>query len=144
MIRNYLLIAWRNLLKNKVFSLINIMGLAIGIAIFVVTMQYVFFERSYDKQYRYADRMFRVTIDGFEEGKLSWQDAESYYGSAPALKAKYPEIAGYARIYQYFPSIIVAENRKFEPQKIFLAEPSFLKCFDVAILEGDTSSLLVD
>ncbi len=142
MIINYLLIAWRNLLKNKVFSLINIMGLAIGIAIFVITMQYVFFERSYDKQYRYADRMFRVTIDGFEEGKLSWQDAESYYASAPALKAKYPEVADYARIFQYFPGIIVAENRKFEPENIYLAETSFLKYFDVAILEGDTSTLL--
>jgi putative ABC transport system permease protein len=144
MIRNYLLIAWRNLLKNKVFSLINIMGLAIGIAIFVVTMQYVFFERSYDKQYRYADRMFRVTVDGFEEGKLSWQDAESYYASAPALKAKYPEIEGYARIFQHNPGIIIVENRKFEPENIFLAEPSFLNYFDVAILEGDTSTLLVD
>jgi|WetSurMetagenome_2_1015567.scaffolds.fasta_scaffold20155_2 putative ABC transport system permease protein len=144
MIKNYLIIAWRNLLKNKVFSLINILGLAIGIAIFVVTMQYVFFERSYDTQYRYADRMFRVTIDGFEEGKLSWQDAESYYASAPALKAKYPEITDYARIFQYYPDIITAENRKFEPENIFLAEPSFLNYFDVAILEGDTSTLLVD
>lgn len=144
MIKNYILIAWRNLLKNKVFSLINIMGLAIGIAIFVVTMQYVFFERSYDKQYRYADRMFRVTIDGFEEGKLSWQDAESYYASAPALKAKYPEIKDYARIFQYFPNIIVAENRKFEPQNVYIVEPSFLKYFDVGILEGDTSVMLID
>lgn len=144
MIKNYLLIAWRNLLKNKVFSLINIMGLAIGIAIFVITMQYVFFERSYDKQYQYADRMFRVTIDGFEEGKLSWQDAESYYGSAPALKEKYPEIDNYARIYQHFPNIIIAENRKFEQQNIYLAEKSFLKYFDVVILEGDTATLLVD
>ncbi len=143
MIKNYLLIAWRNLLKNKVFSLINIMGLAIGIAIFVITMQYVFFQRSYDKQYRYADRMFRVTIDGFEEGKLSWQDAESYYASAPALKEKYPEIADYARIFQYHPNIIIAENRKFEQENIYLAEKSFLKYFDVVILEGDTATLLV-
>jgi putative ABC transport system permease protein len=137
------LIAWRNLIKNKVFSFINILGLAIGIAVFVVTMQYVFFERSYDKKYRYADRMFRVTIDGFEEGKLSWQDAESYYGSAPALKQKYPEIQDFARIFQYFPGVIVAENRKFEPTNTYLAEPTFLKYFDVEILEGDTSTLLV-
>jgi len=144
MIKNYLHIAWRNLLKNKVFSLINILGLAIGIAIYVITMQYVFFERSYDKQYRYTDRIFRVSIDGFKEGKLSWQDAQSYYASALALKAKYPEIIDYARIFQYSPKIIIAENRKFEPHNIYLAEPSFLKYFDVCILEGETSTLLAD
>jgi putative ABC transport system permease protein len=124
--------------------LINIMGLATGIAVFIVTMQYVFFESSYDKQYRHAHRMFRVTIDGFKDGRLSWQDAESYYASAPALKAKYPEISDYARIFQYSPNLINAENRKFKPQNVYMAEHSFLKYFEVEIFEGDTSTMLID
>ncbi len=144
MLKNYFIIAWRNLLKNKVFSLINILGLAIGISVFLVTMLYVFFERSYDTQYRYADMMFRVSIDGYEEGRLIWQDAESYFASGPDLKKKYPEVADFARIFQYFPGYVKIDNQKYEPDRIFLAEPSFLKYFEVQMIEGDTGTLLVE
>ncbi|MBN2814006.1 MAG: ABC transporter permease [Bacteroidales bacterium] len=144
MLKNYFVIAWRNLLKNKVFSLINILGLAVGISVFLVTMLYVFFERSYDKQYHNANRLFRVSIDGYEEGQLIWQDAESYFASGPDIRNKYPEVADYARIFQYYPGYVKIDNRKYEPDRIYLAEPSFLKYFEVKIIKGDTGNLLVE
>ena len=63
MVKNYFKIALRNFLKNKAFSLINIMGLAIGMASCLLIMQYVSFELSYDRFHQNADDLYRLKID---------------------------------------------------------------------------------
>jgi len=71
MIKNYFLIAFRNLSKNKAFSFINIAGLAIGMAAGLLIIQYVAFELSYDDFHVNTDRIYRVAQDRFNNGKLS-------------------------------------------------------------------------
>ena len=63
MLRNYLKIAWRNLVNNKTFSFINIVGLAIGLACFILIALYVLDELSFDRHNRKADRIYRVNSD---------------------------------------------------------------------------------
>src|SRR3972149_9841897 len=62
MLKNYITAAWRNLLKNKIFSLINISGLAIGMAAFILIAKYIQFELSYDKFHKNADNLYRVVF----------------------------------------------------------------------------------
>ena len=69
MIKNYLLIAFRNLLKNKGFSFINIFGLAIGMAACLLILQYVTFELSFDKFHTKGDRIYRINQDRYDNGK---------------------------------------------------------------------------
>jgi hypothetical protein len=65
-----LLIAWRNLKKNRVFSFVNILGLAIGMAACLLILQYVSFELSFDRFHANAADLYRVTNDRFQNGKL--------------------------------------------------------------------------
>ena len=78
MIKNYIKIAWRNLSKNKVYSIINIGGLAIGIAACLLILQYVTFELSYEDFHTKKDRIYRVKQDRYDNGKLSTEWAAGY------------------------------------------------------------------
>ena len=71
MLKNYLLVAFRNLTKNKAFSFINIVGLAIGMAACLLILQYVTFELSYDNFHAKKDRIYRINQDRYENGKLA-------------------------------------------------------------------------
>src|ERR1700740_3690149 len=75
MLRNYIKIALRNLLKRKDYSILNVIGLAIGIACCLLIFQYVSFEKSYDKFLPNSDRTFRLSLDNYQQGNLDWQSA---------------------------------------------------------------------
>ncbi|TMI85192.1 MAG: ABC transporter permease, partial [Bacteroidetes bacterium] len=73
MIKNYFKIAWRNAIKQKGYSLINIVGLGIGIAACLLILQYVSFELSYENFQVNKNRLYRVRQDRYDNGKLSTQ-----------------------------------------------------------------------
>jgi putative ABC transport system permease protein len=85
MIRNYLLVAFRNVLKNKVFSGINVFGLGIGLAACLLILQFVMVELSYDKFHTKLDRIYRVTNDRFQNGKLIQHGTITYPTIGPAM-----------------------------------------------------------
>jgi len=78
MIGNYFKLAIRNLFKRKGYSLLNILGLAIGIACCLLIFQYVSFEKSYDSFPVKAKQIARLRLDSYQQGKLSWQSATIY------------------------------------------------------------------
>ena len=86
MIGNYFKLALRNLIKRKGYSLLNILGLAIGIACCLLIFQYVSFERSYDSFPDKAKHIARLRLDSYQQGKLSWQSATIYPAFGPTLK----------------------------------------------------------
>jgi len=90
MIRNYLKTAWRNLMKNKTFSLINVMGLAIGIASFLLIVNYLRFEYSYDDYNLKKDRIYRIPMISQETGGKPQSFAFTYPAVAPAMKRLMP------------------------------------------------------
>ena len=99
MIKNYLKIAWRNLLKNKTFSLINIAGLASGLACFILIALYVADELSYDRFNVKASRIYRINSDiVFGGNKLHMAVTADPMGAA--LKKDHPEVEQYTRIYE--------------------------------------------
>ena len=84
MIKNHLKLAFRNLLKRKGYSLLNIFGPALGISCCLLIFQYVAFEESYDNFETRADQIIRLRLDSYQNGKLSWKSATSYPASVAA------------------------------------------------------------
>jgi putative ABC transport system permease protein len=148
MLRNYLIIAVRNLLRHKVFSFINIMGLTIGMACCFLILLFVQHEYSYDTFHTQADRIYRVTYNPKFAG-LPQAVATTPPPAAPLLKEAFPEIAEAARMYQRNVSIKVvresgAEEEKYEEERFFFADSSIVNIFTFQFLKGDPTKALRD
>src|SRR6266850_2404512 len=98
MIRNYFKIAYRNLFRNRIYSLVNIFGLAIGMAACFFIFQYVHFESSYDQFNLNADRIYRVPISYSGSFSNIPTTAANHPAVGPAMKAEFPEVSDFARI----------------------------------------------
>src|SRR6476620_11479063 len=98
MIRNYFKTAWRNLMKNKVFSFINIIGLSIGIAACLLILQYVSFQLSFDRFNKNAEDIYRVSNDRYQNGKLIQHGTITYSAIGKAMQDDFPEVLNHARV----------------------------------------------
>jgi len=134
MIKNYLKIALANLMKNKFYSMINIVGLAIGITACILIMLYVQSELSYDTYHEKADRIYRVNLDAVING----DDMNSPVTCPPLAKAmqnEIPEVEEAARI-TYQPAVIRHNNDVFNENSWFFADPNFSKSFPLLLLQA--------
>ena len=142
MLRNYLKIAYRNLLKNKVFSLINILGLAIGIAASLLILQYVSFELSYDDFHEKAERIYRVRFDRIYPDKHD-KSAGLTAAAGPALQEEFPEIEVYTKIWSvYGNNVLTYDEKKFKENQLYFADSSFFSIFSYPLLKGDPATAL--
>ena len=98
MFKSYFKTAWRNILRHKGYSAINILGLAIGIAACLLILQYVSFELSYEDFQVNRDRIYRVQQDRYDNGKLSTQWAAGAYAVGNSFKEAIPEIEDYVKV----------------------------------------------
>ncbi len=138
MIKNYFKIAIRNLVKRKEYSLLNILGLAIGIACCLLIFQYVAFERSYDTFEKNADQIVRLRLDSYQAGRLSWKSATSYPAFGPTMKKDFPEVENFCRLHDANLVLTNDErNVKFKEDKGYYADASFLSMFNVQLLSGN-------
>jgi len=144
MLRNYINIAYRSLVKNKAFSFINILGLAVGMAAFLFIIQYVRFERSYERYNPYAENLYRITIDFYNKGEYVVTDCETHAPMGPLLKDKFPEVEDYVRMFHFDGLIeIKLRGEKFlEEQQAYYADPSVFRLFALTTLSGDPSKAL--
>ena len=144
MLRNYIKIAYRNLLKNKVFSLINIFGLAIGMAACLLILQYVGFELSYDQFHEKADRIYRVQHDRYINGELQYQKAQTFIPTGEAMMHDFPEVRDYTTLFRISEQsdIIMTyqpENGdavRFAEKEVYHAKGNFSGIFSLPIVEG--------
>lgn len=152
MIKNLLITALRSLKKNKFFSLLNIIGLAIGMAVFLLIAQYVRFEKSYEDFIPAQKNIYRVNLKAFEKNEMIMATAENYPGVGPALKAELPEVVNYARLYNmgYKNNVIITnENAKPDPiafrQRRFLyADSTFLPMMGYEMVKGNPTQALAE
>ncbi len=141
MLKNYFKIAWRSLRKHKVFSIINISGLAIGLAAFWMITLYVADELSYDDYNVNASRIFRVAPHlNWDGGNLNLAPTSAPF--APALKSDYPEIQEVVRIDPEGGGTISYGNKKLQADDILFTENSILKIFSYHFLYGDANTAL--
>ncbi len=143
MIKSYIKSAVRNIKRNKGYSIINISGLAAGLAAFILISLYVQYEFSYDRYHKNADRIYRV---------IQHQPGKNYMNSdyfgwtqgplAPTLMEEYPDVEAAARL-NYFSKVLLSrENRSFLEDNIFFADPEIFKIFSFDLSKGNPETAL--
>ena len=144
MLRNYLKIAYRNLLKHKLFSMINIFGLAIGMAACLLILQYVSFELSYDQFYEKAEQIYRVQHDRYIDGELQYQKAQAFIPTGETMKNELPEVLEYTTLFRVSEQADIimtyqpedGDAVRFTEKEVYHAKGSFLEIFSLPIIEG--------
>ncbi|WP_026954483.1 ABC transporter permease [Algoriphagus vanfongensis] len=135
MLKNYLKIAWRNILRSKSHTFINIGGLGIGMAASILILIWVQFELSVDRFHENSDRIYAVWRNSEMQGEISsWDYTPAPY--AAALLEEYPEVEEAARITEWDPFLLAAGDRKFTEQITF-TDPGFFKIFSFEAVDGD-------
>ena len=153
MFKNYFTIAFRNLLKNKIFSTVNILGLAIGMAACFFVFLYVNFEMSYDRFNKNAANLYRVNISYSGSFSRSPSTATNHPAVGPAMKADFPEVIDFARavntsLFGSASTVSYTGNNgnttTFNEDKIFVADQSFLNLFTFPFIAGNPGNALAE
>lgn len=141
MIKNYLKVAWRNLVKNKVFSFINILGLTIGITVCMMIFLFIMNEFSFDKFHKQEKNIYRV-MRGYDPSKPRVPYLSGPY--ATALLNDFPgEIKKAVRV---MPSngLVSFGNISFNEKKLYIADPDFFTLFSFPLVKGNSATALKD
>jgi putative ABC transport system permease protein len=140
MFKNYLKTAWRNLLKNKMFSAINVLGLAIGIAAFLLIINYLRFEYSFDDFNVKKDRIYRVPMVITETGGKPQTFAFTYPALAPAMKKDFPEVEEAVRFRRRWGVVRHGEQKIVENGMIYFVDAPVFKVFSFPFEKGNAKT----
>jgi putative ABC transport system permease protein len=141
MLKNYFIIAWRTLTRHKLYSAINIVGLATGMAACIVILLFVFYEKSFDSMHH--RNLYRLNeVQKFPGAATAQRIAISMFPMGPTLKDEFPQVLNYSRVrlnneYQ----MTYGEKRVLFPQTYFV-DTSFLRMFDFPLLKGNRQTAL--
>jgi len=141
MIKNYLKVAFRNLLRNKFYSILNISGLAIGIACCLLIVLFVTDELSYDRYYDNSENTYRLTMAGALNGS-AFDLAVVGDVVGKTLVEDFPEVIDYVRFRQNGSPFIRSGENIFKEEKYVWADQSMIDIFDLEIVSGDPSAAL--
>lgn len=141
MLKNYLKVALRNLSRTKVFSLINITGLAIGMAGTLMILMYVTNELSYENFHKNRKQIYRVSVE-FGEKDNTMRFAAAMPALAPALVEEVPEVINAVRFERDEHTLLEYEEKKFHEQNFFFADPSVFEVFSFSIIKGSEQTAL--
>ncbi|MEB0264000.1 MULTISPECIES: ABC transporter permease [unclassified Mucilaginibacter] len=143
MIKNYIIIAWRSLTKNKVFSFINMFGLAIGLACCMLITGYLYQELTYDTYSSNAKQLYRVNL-----GTVGAVGTDTYpivdVAVGEGMKNAYPEILASTRLTSNPPLFVEYGSRQFKESQLAGVDSNFLQIFSIPLLEGDNKTALVE
>ncbi|HEY4063146.1 MAG TPA: ABC transporter permease [Puia sp.] len=141
MIRNYLKLAFRHLLRKKVFSFINLFGLTVGLVSCILIGLYITDELSFDKFHTKADRIVRVTMD-YQKGNAGTprQLASTGLRPGPRFQQVFPVVEAFARVIPS-PSLVSYGENHFSEDNILCVDSTFLRIFSFPVLHGDPNSL---
>jgi putative ABC transport system permease protein len=146
MIRNYLKIALRNLVKGKFISFINLFGLTVGITCCLLILTYILNELSYDKYNKNADNIYRVTrlFRNPETGASNLNLSTISPPFGPYLENDFPEIKKMTRLLDNSPVPLKYGEKKFNEQNVFFADGHLMDVFDVHMVKGNPAKALSD
>ncbi len=143
MFKNYLAIAIRNLFRHRGFSLINIAGLSIGIAVSLLLLLWLQYHVLFDRQHEKIDRIARLLINFNQNGNESI-GSSTPYAILPNLVREYPQIDEGTRLRNISEVLVDTGENRFANSYITLTEPGFFRIFDVPVVEGDPEQALDD
>src|SRR5688572_25968096 len=146
MIRNYFVSAFRSFFKHKSFTLLNVIGLSLGMVASMLILQYVKYERSFDKFHSKANDIYRVQYNGWQGGKLRFECAAAVPAVGPALKNNFPEVKRFTRLYPVS-GVVSYESPEhgvisFLEEKMQITDSSVFAIFDFKLLRGNEEQAL--
>lgn len=141
MLHNSLLIAFRNLLKNKIYSFINLTGLATGISAFILIWLYINYEKSYDQFHFNKDRIFRLQQERTSQGNVTQQTVAGCEGVGHDMKEAFPEVEHYVKISKASP-VMLYKGVGYKEEHGCFASEDFFKIFSFRLIQGDASQVL--
>ncbi|MFC5410249.1 ABC transporter permease [Larkinella bovis] len=141
MLRNYVKIAWRNLMKNKLFSFINIFGLAVGLTCCLLIAAFVVDELSYDRYPAKSAQMYRVGLHLTTNGAITdFPNVDVAVGQG--IKNAFPEVESSTRLFRWSQAFIRYKETLIKEKSIALVDSNFLEIFSIPFLEGDAKTAL--
>ena len=145
MIRTYIRLALRSLLKNKAFAFINVFGLATGLTCCLLISMYIFQELSYDKHHAAGDRVYQIGTASTHEGVIK-RYSTTPAPLAPTMQQEYPEVEGFTRLMKAFEDdktlfqyTTGKEVKSFYEAQGYLADSSFFDFFTYDFKEGTSA-----
>lgn len=141
MLQNHIKVALRNLLRNRAFSVINIAGLAIGMASCLVILLYLQHELGYDRYNEKANRMVRVTFRGTVQGE-KMNEATVMPPVAQTLKADYPEVEAATRLRDAGSPVVSYQEKRFRDSKVAYVDANFFQVFTLILQQGNAQTVL--
>ncbi|MEL6560940.1 MAG: ABC transporter permease [Bacteroidota bacterium] len=140
-ISNYIKIAIRVIRKNRLYSALNIFGLALGIAASLFILQYTSYEKNYDVFHTNYENLYRINYKVFQEGDLKTNSATSVPRAGSFMKEYIPEVKEFTRLYPEF-GVVTHNIIKYRENGVFYTDNSFFLVFDFPVLHGNTSEAL--
>lgn len=151
MLQNYITIAWRNICRHKLFSVINILGLAVALSAFFLIIQYVGFERSYDRFQESADEIYRVNTTRTEGARMIYHSALSPANAGPFLKEQFTGVEAFTRLlsmqFNFVCAVSYADGNRtvtFNERNVYYGDQDFFKVFSFTLEAGDVSTALTE
>jgi putative ABC transport system permease protein len=142
MLSNYFKMFIRTLLRNKIYSLINIVGLAVGMASSILILQYVIHEFSYDKFWEKSDNIYRVSQDQYQNGELQLHSAKTFEGVGEAMLNEFPEVKNYTKFMRDEVMCYREGNdTRLNNQNLFWVDTTFLKVFKMDFVYGNPGNV---
>ncbi len=143
MLTNYIKLAWRNLVRNRNYSIINILGLTIGLACFMLIMLYVNHEWSYDKFHAEGDQIYRVALERKYPGR-SRNYAIIPHSYAQTIKDEINSVEESCRLFYFGGNNFQfkIDDQSFEEASFMWSDSTFFKLFDIKLLQGDPAKVL--
>ncbi len=143
MLKNYLTIAWRNLTRNRNYAIVNILGLAIGLACFMLIMLYVQDELSYDNFHPNGENIYRMALERKYPGR-SRHYAIIPAGYSEVVNKEYAEVEETCRLFFFQGNqfVLKVDNQLYEEDNVMWADTTFFDLFGIPLLKGDAKTAL--
>lgn len=142
MFYNYFKIAIRSVLKDRLFTALNVIGLSLGVAASILILLNAKHEYSYDDFHEDSESLYRVQYDAYHEGKLLFKSATAFPLLADVLKDEFPEVEETTRLFlSYGGSTVRTSENTVRAEHVFFAEPSFFELFSFPVIKGSAKAL---
>ena len=143
MFKNYLVVTLRNLRKHKAYSFINISGLAVGMACFLLILLFVRYEFSYESHHTKANRIYRVNVEQHRPTGV-FKAQSSPVPLAPTLFEELPEVQQFTRFLSFSNREVSYEDKKFYESDVYIVDPGVFEMFDFPLVSGNQETALLD
>ena len=139
---NYLKIAFRNILKYKIFSLVNVIGLAVGMATFYTIFSYVQYELGYDDFHAEYDQIYRVNLITSKEGDIITKDSRTPPAIGKLMKNEIPGVIDFTRVVIFGEGIISYGEKNVRENNILVTDPEHFSVLSYEMIQGSAREYL--